>query len=429
MPLENLLFSAIVNNNLSRVKTLLNQEIDVNIRNTVKKTPLHISVLNPDIAKLLIEKGADINAINKDGDTPLHTAVDLAEIETVCMLLHYNADPNVPNKDNETPFMKALMSGFAELQEALLDYVDDFKVDNNTEENLVAVALKYGSRYVQEIVLRGGNVDQKAIENFNFSDNNIDLFKFIWLRIPNSEIDEDTFGIKLIQKLCRGSATRNFGKYIDFLVENANGYIIETIASNLSNMPLRYFFSRCRRTRCLNQLTKFICLLLQYNFECTVRNKIDIFEIFGYCQLFEILLHFGLEDDVDKCMLCDLKCSSILPTYICFINTDIKTICDCKKNNPNLKSLINIMTYWAYPNLNKLLTKTILFPKFSNIYPNLPGFPSLVELARDKARQYIVSKFNMSKSSQYYTYLHCLNVPTTCKEILTFNRQIYKIHI
>jgi ankyrin repeat protein len=52
-----------------------NMQIDV--RDNFRCTPLHFAVLNMQIkcVEILIAKGADINAINSDNQTPLHIAI------------------------------------------------------------------------------------------------------------------------------------------------------------------------------------------------------------------------------------------------------------------------------------------------------------------------------------------------------------------
>ncbi|CAG9861306.1 unnamed protein product [Phyllotreta striolata] len=428
MSLANSLFSAILNNNLARVEKLLNSDIEVNVRNSLEKTPLHIAVVNPGIVKLLIEKGADVNAANSNGDTPLHAAVDLIELETVCMLLYYNADPNVANKNNETPFMKALMSGFVQLQRPLLQYIDDF----SNEPNIVAVAIKYGSPHVREIVSKGGPIDQRAVKYFNFSDDNLELFKFIWPRVPGSEINEKTIGPVLIFKLCRGSTSKNFGKYLDFLIEHTESTVVDAIAHSLSDVTLKYFYLKCYSFNCLKELTKFFCLLLQHNFKCSPREKILIFEIFGYCSLFRILLYFDIEGE-EGYYKSACSFSTILPVYIYFIRTDIKSICDNIDFRdapfPKFKCIVNTMSYWAHPRLVSLLNnlQIIRFPKFTELYPELPAFPSLVELARDKSREYLVDKFEITNSGQYYTLVYHLHIPADCMDILAFRKKIYRI--
>ncbi|PIO01245.1 hypothetical protein COT60_01450, partial [Candidatus Pacearchaeota archaeon CG09_land_8_20_14_0_10_30_9] len=61
-------------------------------------TPLHYSVFNYGMVKLLVDKGAEINTKDTEGVTPLMDAVGLGSYETVNYLISKGADINV--KDN-----------------------------------------------------------------------------------------------------------------------------------------------------------------------------------------------------------------------------------------------------------------------------------------------------------------------------------------
>jgi ankyrin repeat protein len=68
------IFEAVKNNNIDKVKELLNSGIDVNIQDKHNWTPLHIACLNHQLANvklLLSHPDININIKNKDGQTPL----------------------------------------------------------------------------------------------------------------------------------------------------------------------------------------------------------------------------------------------------------------------------------------------------------------------------------------------------------------------
>ena len=90
----------------------------------LKLTPLHIAVRNGStcIADCLLANNADINCKNKLDHTPLHVAVSTKNIEMTRLLLFWGADPNIRTQDprRESPLLKAAtISG--ELTSLLLD--------------------------------------------------------------------------------------------------------------------------------------------------------------------------------------------------------------------------------------------------------------------------------------------------------------------
>ena len=62
--------------NINKIKRLIASGANVNAKNKLGVTPLHVAVLrdNTAIAKFLIDSGADVSAKNKWDQTPLHLA-------------------------------------------------------------------------------------------------------------------------------------------------------------------------------------------------------------------------------------------------------------------------------------------------------------------------------------------------------------------
>lgn len=87
-------------------KKLLDLGLDPNIRNNYMETPLHYTN-NIKKLELLIEAGADINAIDIDGNSPLHNIV-LLDSYILKEFLEYHPITNIKNKMKVTPFEIAL---------------------------------------------------------------------------------------------------------------------------------------------------------------------------------------------------------------------------------------------------------------------------------------------------------------------------------
>jgi ankyrin repeat protein len=100
---------------------LIDKGADVNAKNNVAQTPLHIACQkgNKEIAELLIDKGADINSRLRNGLTPLHLAARGNHKDIVELLIAKGADLNVKNNAGRTPLRIAMNQGHTEIIELL----------------------------------------------------------------------------------------------------------------------------------------------------------------------------------------------------------------------------------------------------------------------------------------------------------------------
>ena len=98
---ENALFAACANNNIDKVKELLDQSNHTSINKKeinlkcLGLTALHVACIendDTDIAEILIQNGANINATTDHGYTPLMYAIKYQKINFIEFLLQKNAD-------------------------------------------------------------------------------------------------------------------------------------------------------------------------------------------------------------------------------------------------------------------------------------------------------------------------------------------------
>ena len=126
----NILINAIENNNIGKVKELLNKDIsNINKLNKNGISPLHIAVINGnlEIINFMLEKGANpnIKSFSKK-QTPLHYAYIFKNIKATKiknLLIKYKADPNSEDINNKKP------------KEYSLKYKESSDVDNYTSSN------------------------------------------------------------------------------------------------------------------------------------------------------------------------------------------------------------------------------------------------------------------------------------------------------
>jgi ankyrin repeat protein len=96
--IQSLLHCAVSSDDISLVKLLLAQGIDVNGRSLGGMTPLH-EAPSLDMAEFLINQGADVNARNDGGSTPLFFA---QSYEIAKLLIEHGANVGISNRRGRT---------------------------------------------------------------------------------------------------------------------------------------------------------------------------------------------------------------------------------------------------------------------------------------------------------------------------------------
>jgi ankyrin repeat protein len=121
------LITAVQNEDLAAVTSLLGSKSDVNAREEDGATPLAWAALrsNPEITALLLKAGANPNLTNLEGIGPLYIAITNGSTDIVKLLLDNNADPNLARESGETPLMTAARLGQVQVIQMLLGHGAD----------------------------------------------------------------------------------------------------------------------------------------------------------------------------------------------------------------------------------------------------------------------------------------------------------------
>jgi uncharacterized protein len=139
----------------------LKKPVDINTKNEDGKTALMIAIdrRQPEIVKLLIEKGADLNVQDKHGNTALtFTILNIAQSNMAELLIEKGADVDLQDKDGITPLMKTLIFSSDEAIKKL----DDLGY-NRIELNPKLKANAELSASLQELAKRVGIAESEKI--------------------------------------------------------------------------------------------------------------------------------------------------------------------------------------------------------------------------------------------------------------------------
>ncbi|XP_069595056.1 ankyrin repeat domain-containing protein 11 [Ranitomeya imitator] len=106
---ETRLHRAAIRGDARRIKELINEGADVNVKDFAGWTALHEACNRGyyDVAKQLLAAGAEVNTKGLDDDTPLHDASNNGHFKVVKLLLRYGGNPHQSNRRGETPLKVA----------------------------------------------------------------------------------------------------------------------------------------------------------------------------------------------------------------------------------------------------------------------------------------------------------------------------------
>ena len=117
-----LLFEALQSKQTNMVLLLIDNGVDVNVKDKDCFTPLHCAAQqgHTEIVELLIAKEANVDATDMMGETPLHAAVLSGHKEVVVALLAGGANVDAENRLRRTPLHFAARDGYIDVVEVLL---------------------------------------------------------------------------------------------------------------------------------------------------------------------------------------------------------------------------------------------------------------------------------------------------------------------
>lgn len=414
---ETALFWAAKRGYLHMVERLVKANANVNLSNYEDVTPLHISANFPEIVHLLIKNGAKLDAVDYSGETALHEAISENCLESVCMLLYYGADPNVQCDNGITPFMKSILLDDVEIQDALFNYVYDFNTATYDGMTLLNWALTHSCPYVKNIIDGGADVNYEHpfLNAFVMCLEvpNVDNFTLVW---RNFKYQKLYTSFSYLQQMIVSMERDDFIRYLSVIFKSGNftpifehfefnpvfDFINTKVDDKSAWLPIAYDLI-------------FVYLCFGYALESDTLHQ--LFILFGYNIYFYHCLHMDVRESPNVC----ISFARIL--------FDTKLLVEDFKNS--VVGLINdnpttlLQQYSPYIRMPAIRIPDNCPEEYKLELQNLNQLPSLLELARNSTRDYLVRKFDLYKSKQYYLFVQNMQISDVYKQILTFRKKIY----
>lgn len=106
------------------VQQLLDSNCDINSKDKVKETALHLAVKHGhyNVVKLLVDRKADLNSVDVTGQTPLHKAVEKNDFKVVKLLVENKVNVNIPDNSGETALHIAASKNNSSILNILLEH-------------------------------------------------------------------------------------------------------------------------------------------------------------------------------------------------------------------------------------------------------------------------------------------------------------------
>ncbi|RDD41571.1 Transient receptor potential cation channel subfamily A member 1 [Trichoplax sp. H2] len=138
------------------IKTYCNiGSINVNVKNKIAKTPLHITAGLGHLKTLqtLLDLGADVNNCDILGNTPLHEAAKANQTEIVKILLKQGSYVNTTNRKRETPIHLACAENAIQVVQILLAANADISIKNLRSQTCFNTAVENNCKEVAFLLI------------------------------------------------------------------------------------------------------------------------------------------------------------------------------------------------------------------------------------------------------------------------------------
>ena len=133
---------------------LLEQGVDVDLRETLGQTPLHSAAWlgKVEAGQFLLDRGADIGAQDDNGWTPLFPAAIKGQVEFARMLLDRGAAIEARNTSGETALHQAVFGGDIQIVRFLLEHGADINACDGSGQTPSELGTAWGHHDIVEVL-------------------------------------------------------------------------------------------------------------------------------------------------------------------------------------------------------------------------------------------------------------------------------------
>lgn len=158
LPSQVSFINAIKKDDIITVKALIAAGADVNAKDKIGETPLHIAAVRgyQEITTLLIAQGANVNAKDEHGLTPLHAAAWSGHKETVALLISNGSEINAKGEDGVTPLHVSALSGSHKTMAFIINNGADIDARNKNGMTPLHAAVLAGQKEAVELLVEKG---------------------------------------------------------------------------------------------------------------------------------------------------------------------------------------------------------------------------------------------------------------------------------
>lgn len=153
-------------NSVQLTEYFLSKSADVNAMDSNNRTPLHYAAKcnrgesRLNVVEKLLNNGAKVNAQNKQGETPLHNLVKVANRRMIELFLEFKADVNVQNSNGEIPLFEAIRNENRKIIQLLIDNGSPVNAKSHTDSTPLHCACQCGNDYIiKRLFENGADVD------------------------------------------------------------------------------------------------------------------------------------------------------------------------------------------------------------------------------------------------------------------------------
>jgi hypothetical protein len=370
------------------------------------------------VAILLIERGIDVNIVNSEGYSPLEASLRWwsldNQIELVSALLIYGADPFFVNQYGYSMFELAVLNENGSSMETLL-YLYTFDEYSNKKIHLeVLLKLAQVESFVWDHIMDTFSVYEDSfdacvcrcvicftdIEHFNIVIKKFGSLVRLVLFTTHTEC-----GLRC--KLNRTLSVKNLNVLLESDLKDDTVSFIQSVNS------VHLFEKLMEDGNSHSYILERYCFLLSNGLRISELDLELVYQHYGYCELFRLLLHMDLDivpNQLEKTLVASLYYQ---PTV------DLE---ECLKNYTqySLKGVERLQNYFAHPGLHELCC-TVCPEKVKN----LPQIPLLAEMARNVFRHFFIQTLGIKTAKEFYTFLNHLSISPVHKKIIALEVPLY----